>query len=113
MYFSFTLTQNTLHSSENILQNAVFYYVIVTCLFVYLIFTHSKYVIKFHVPKLWTSVTGGCSHIQMYPNAACSVLPSQHIAIILTAQKCRTRVLKCLPAVFGHRPAALVALRRT
>lgn len=48
-----------------------------------------------------------------YPNAACAVLPSRHIAIILTAQKCCTRVLKCLPAVFGHRPAALVALRRT
>lgn len=48
-----------------------------------------------------------------YPNAACTVPPSPRTAIILDVQRCGTRVLKCLPAVFGHRPAAYIAWRRT
>lgn len=60
-----------------------------------------------------TAVLCGPSWEFSYQNAACAILPSQNAAIIFTVQGCSTCVLKCLPAVFGHRPAAFVALSRT
>lgn len=100
------------------------YFSVIIIVTMYLLWhTCSVYVIKYDVPKLRTNVYPVFTAREQtvlgdwwefsYPNAACTVLPSQHAAIILTAQKCCTRVLKCLPAVFGHRPAALFALRRT